>query len=145
MSEEEWNKLSTEHQPLQKIGTVFSPWRDDPTYNFKENAFWNKADELRKNEVKNVLRQKAKEQYNDQEKRQKHMKECIENDAFHVNKIWITKDKKTKRVTEEVYKLQYSDWKRGRYIPPETGFGTYDKRGANNPFYGKKHKKKVSE
>lgn len=96
-------------------------------------------------EEKEYLRQLAKDQYSDANEREKHLKACWENDAFHVNKIWITKDKKTKRVTEEVYKLQYSDWKRGRYIPPETGFGTYDKRGANNPFYGKQHKKKVSK
>lgn len=90
-------------------------------------------------ELKNILRQRSLEQFSNPEKAEKHKRACIP----HKNTIWINKDFKNKRVTEEEYVLKYSDWNRGRYIIKENAFWNYDKSGENNPFYGKQHSKET--
>lgn len=97
-----------------------------------------KAMKIRMNSphVKAHLSKKAKENWETNPKiRERHKK----NNKLLTGTIWINDGIKNKRINPEDYDLKYSGWIRGRLIPKDCAFGNYDKRGENNPFYGKTH------
>lgn len=100
-------------------------------------------------EQKEILRIKNKEQFSDPIKRKRHIEGLKKSNGYHKNKIWINNGSTNKRVTEEDFKKMGSDWKKGRIFPKGKKFWDYNKKGSNNPFYGKKHtektKKKISK
>jgi hypothetical protein len=133
--------------PVKNI-TIYSPFRDDPDYDFKLKNCWNSWNESSNYEkieqTKDKLRKANKKQFDNPTLRKKHLDGCLEKDANHKNKIWINKDYKNKRVTKENYELNFSDWNKGRYIPEETAFWNYDKTGQNNPYHKHLALKKVN-
>lgn len=94
---------------------------------------------IRSPEMKQKAREKTQKQFSNAELKEKHRKACIP----HKDKIWINDGINHKRVTNDIFIKEYSNWNKGRIIPKDSKFGSYNKSGENNPFYGKSHSKET--
>lgn len=86
---------------------------------------------------KRKLRDATKKQFENPEKREKHRIACIEKNSSR-GKIWINKNGKNKKVTQEIFSSEYEKdgWVKGRHFPNDKpAFWDYDKTGENNPYY----------
>lgn len=79
-------------------------------------------------EQKQNLRLKNKEQFDDPIKRDRHLRGFLAADGNHRNKIWINDGKQNKRVTENIFKKDYSNWCRGRLLGPGPKFYEHGNR-----------------
>jgi hypothetical protein len=79
-------------------------------------------------ETKKKLSLSNKKQFDDPIKRQRHLDGCYKSNGNHINKIWINKNRKNKRVTKEEYKNNFNDWNIGRYFGDGPKFYEYGNR-----------------